>query len=111
MLASTSAIARASPAKIASRNLKTRPAVQPSKLYTLEEAIDYIRRNSTQPMDDAYVIHVNLNVPRVKKGLEIQGMFNMPHATGKKITIAALVNDDELAREAMKAGAKVCMYA
>ncbi len=74
------------------------------KAFDLKEAIKLLKETSVTTFDSTAELHVALNVDVKKPEQNIRGTLAMPHGTGKKVRIAAIVTDDK-ATGAKKAGA------
>jgi large subunit ribosomal protein L1 len=72
--------------------------------YSLPEALKLLKETSYVKFDATAEIHFNLNVDPAKADQAIRGTISLPHGSGKKIRIAAIVHDDK-AKEAKEAGA------
>ena len=72
--------------------------------YTIEEAVKMIKETSVVKFDATAELHVNLNIDPKKADQQIRGTVSLPHGTGKKVRIAAIVTDDKV-KEAKDAGA------
>lgn len=72
--------------------------------YTLSEALKLLKETSTTKFDSTAEIHLNLNIDPTNAEQAIRGTINLPHGSGKKVRIAAIVSDDKV-KEAKDAGA------
>ena len=72
--------------------------------YTLSEALKLLKETSTTKFDSTAEIHLNLNIDPTKAEQAIRGTINLPHGSGKKLRIAAIVTDDKV-KAAKGAGA------
>jgi large subunit ribosomal protein L1 len=72
--------------------------------YLLDEAIKLLKETATTKFDSTAEIHLNLNIDPTKAEQVIRGTINLPHGSGKKVRIAALVSDDQI-KAAKEAGA------
>jgi large subunit ribosomal protein L1 len=72
--------------------------------YGLSEALKLLKETATTKFDSTAEIHFNLNIDPTKADQAIRGTINLPHGSGKKVRIAALVNDDKV-KAAKEAGA------
>lgn len=73
--------------------------------YSIPEAIKILRATNTVKFDATAEIHVNLNIDPKKSEQAIRGTVALPHGSGKKLRIAAIVNDNN-AKAAKAAGAE-----
>ncbi len=74
------------------------------ELYSVEEAVKLLKETSTTKFDATAEVHFNLNIDPTKADQAIRGTVSLPHGTGKKVSIAAVV-EDSLVKEAKEAGA------
>ncbi len=72
--------------------------------YEISEAIDLLKKTSVGKFDSSAEIHFNLNIDPKKADQAIRGTLNLPHGSGKKVRIAAIVGDEKI-KEAKDAGA------
>lgn len=72
--------------------------------YTLTEALKLLKETGTTKFDSTAEIHLNLNIDPTKAEQAIRGTISLPHGSGKKVRIAAIVNDDKV-KDAKAAGA------
>lgn len=73
------------------RYMTLKKAVDPSRLYSLGEAVALLKKTSNTKFKEAAEVHINLR----EKG--IRGTVNLPHGAGKEIRVA--VADDKLISE------------
>ncbi len=78
--------------------------IDKNKFYTLEEGIKLIKETNTVKFDGSVEIHFNLGIDSKKAEQAIRTTVSLPNGTGKKVKIAAIVNDDK-AKAAKDAGA------
>jgi large subunit ribosomal protein L1 len=74
------------------------------KNYSLSEALRLLKETSTTKFDSTAEIHLNLNIDPAKAEQAIRGTISLPHGSGKKVRIAAIVTDDKV-KAAKDAGA------
>ncbi len=72
--------------------------------YTIAEALKLLKEIGTTKFDSTAEIHINLNIDPTKAEQAIRGTLSLPHGSGKKVRIAAIVSDDKI-KEAKAAGA------
>jgi len=88
-----------------SKNRKnTLENVDLSKSYSLDEASALVKENSTVKFDATVDLAVRLGVDPRKANQMVRGVASLPHGTGKKLKVLALVSADKEA-EAKEAGA------
>lgn len=72
--------------------------------YGLPEALKLLKETSYTKFDATAEVHFNLNIDPAKADQAIRGTISLPHGSGKKVRIAAIVTDDK-AKAAKEAGA------
>jgi len=75
-----------------------------SKSYTIEEASVIIKDNAKSKFDESVELAVRLGVDPRQANQMVRGVASLPHGTGKKLKVLALVSADKEA-EAKEAGA------
>ena len=83
---------------------KIKSKLDKTKLYTLEEAIDFLRDNSLAKFDQTIELHIALGIDSRKTEQQVRGTVILPHGGIKKQKIAVFVTPAKL-KEAEKAGA------
>lgn len=79
-------------------------AVDKNKLYTVEEAVELVKKTSTTKFDSTVEIAMNLNIDTKKADQQMRGSIVLPNGTGKTKRICVLAKG-AAAEEAKKAGA------
>ncbi len=74
------------------------------KLYTLQEAIDFIKSNAYVKFDETMELAFRLGVDYSKSDQMVRGTVSLPHGTGKKIRVIVFATGSH-ADEAKQAGA------
>ncbi len=74
------------------------------KSYTIEEASAIIKDNAKAKFDESVELAVRLGVDPRQANQMVRGVASLPHGTGKKLKVLALVSADKEA-EAKEAGA------
>ncbi len=75
-----------------------------NKLYSLEEASNIVKDNSTVKFDETVDLAVRLGVDPKQANQMVRGVASLPHGTGKDLKVLALVTADK-EEDAKKAGA------
>ena len=91
-----------------SRSKKYRSSLDKLKgnaFYGLSEAIKLLRETNTVKFDATAEVHFNLNIDPTKSEQALRGTIALPHGSGKKLRIAAIVNDNNV-KVAKAAGAE-----
>ena len=66
------------------------------EFYELSEAIKLLKETSATKFDSTAEVHFNLNIDPKKAEQAIRGTISLPHGSGKKVKIAAIVSDDQV---------------
>lgn len=85
---------------------KVREKLDPSKSYTILEAIDFLKNNSIANFDETLDVAIKLGVNVTHSDQAVRGVADMPNGLGKKVRVAALVKDNNV-EKAKKAGASI----
>ena len=90
---------------MASKRLKEATSLlEEEKLYTLNDALDLIKKVLQAKFDETIDIVINLNVDPRHADQMVRGMFRLPNSLGKKVKVAAIVSD-KFESDAKEAGA------
>ena len=92
--------------KISKRLKEAKEKIDKTKEYSLEEAIQLIQETSKVKFDASIELHVNLGIDPKKSDQIIRSSIILPHGTGKKVKIAAIVSEDKV-KESKDAGADI----
>jgi large subunit ribosomal protein L1 len=84
---------------------KTRELVDKTKEYTLQDAVGFLKTNSSVKFDESLDIAINLGVDPRKSDQNVRGTVVLPHGTGKKVRVLAFAQGDK-ENEAKAAGAE-----
>ena len=91
-------------AKHSKRYASLAKQVDKDKIYTLEEAINFIKDNSSTKFDESIELHFNLGIDPRKGDQQVRSTMILPHGTGKTKKVVVFA-EGEQAQEAKKAGA------
>lgn len=80
------------------------PLVDALKKYTLDEAIEILKRCPGVKFDQSVEISMKLGVDPRKSDQQVRGTVSLPNGTGKKIVVLVLAKGEK-AQEALDAGA------
>jgi large subunit ribosomal protein L1 len=80
--------------------------VDRSKFYTLDEAIELVKKTASAKFDESVDVAVNLSVDARKSDQNVRGSTVLPRGTGKTAKVAVFA-DGPQAAEAQQAGADV----
>ena len=88
-----------------SKNLKvSKSKISRDIFYSLKEASSLVKEVSTTKFDSSIDIAVKLGIDPKKSNEMVRGVVNLPHGTGKKLRVLALVTPDK-ENDAKEAGA------
>ena len=88
------------------KKIKSMAALDRTKIYSLDAAIDALRPFASKKFDETLDIAIRLGgVDPTKQDQNIRGMLSLPNGTGKKVKIAVFTKDKQA--EAKKAGADI----
>ena len=76
------------------------------KLYNTKEAVDLTIKTSVTKFDSTVEVHIRLNVDPRQADQNIRDNIVLPEGTGKKVRVAVF-SEEDVAKEALKAGADV----
>ena len=80
--------------------------IDKAKIYTLDEAIDFIKTNHLAKFDETIEVHLKLGINASKTEQNIKGLVVLPHGGIKQKRIAAFVSPNKI-KEAQEAGAAI----
>jgi large subunit ribosomal protein L1 len=83
--------------------------VDASKLYTSKEALTLAIKTSTTKFDSTVELHIRLGVDPRQADQNLRDNLVLPAGTGKTVRVAVFAEED-IAKEALKAGADVAGY-
>lgn len=86
------------------RYAKTVELIDRSKLYSLDEAADLIKKVATAGFDESVEFAARLNVDPRKADQQIRGTVILPHGTGKSVRVLVLTRGEK-EKEALESGA------
>lgn len=92
--------------KFPKRLRDVREQLDATKIWTLEEAVSFLKKNATAKFDETIELAVNLGIDTKQSDQNVRGMVVLPHGTGKTIRVAVFAKGPK-AEEAKKAGADV----
>ncbi len=77
-----------------------------SKVYSLKEAIELVKKSANAKFDETIDISIMLGIDGSKQDQAVRNVVNLPNGTGKTYRVAVFAKDQK-AEEAKKAGAEV----
>lgn len=78
--------------------------VNPNQFYSLAQAVALAKETSMVKFDATVEAHFATGIDPKKPEQALRGTLNLPHGSGKKVSIAAIVGDDQV-KAAKAAGA------
>ncbi len=78
--------------------------VDPEKLYTIEEAIEILKKCPPVQFDQSVEVSLTTGVDARKSDQQVRGTVSLPNGTGKKIRLLVFAKGDKM-KEALDAGA------
>ena len=91
-------------AKISKKRKEALSKIDRASLYSLADAASLVKEITTTKFDASIDLAVRLGVDPRKADQMVRGVVNLPHGTGKTVSVLALVTPDKEA-EAEEAGA------
>ena len=89
--------------KISKRYRDACKMIDPEKQYSLSEAAGLLQKMPSVKFDETVELSVNLGVNPKQSSQAVRGTVNLPHGSGKKVTVAAFTESPE---DALTAGAE-----
>jgi len=83
---------------------KLRVAIEPTKRYTLDEAVALLKQSANAKFDESVDIAVRLGVDAKQSDQMVRGACSLPHGTGKTVRVLVFAQG-EAAKAAREAGA------
>src|SRR5262245_62537460 len=78
--------------------------VEPNKVYTVQEAIDILKKCPTIKFDQTVEVSLKLGVDPRRSDQGVRGTVSLPNGTGKTMKILVFAKGDKV-KEALAAGA------
>lgn len=91
--------------KIGKKLAEVNKLVDKNKFYTLEEAMELVKKTSYTKFDASVDLAFRLNLDTRKADQQLRGSVVLPHGTGKSIRVLVATDSSELAEKAKAAGA------
>lgn len=91
-------------ARISKKQKEALAKIEPSKLYTLEDASALVKEITSVKFDASVDLNVRLGVDPRKANQMVRGIVTLPHGTGKTVRVLVLCTPDK-EEEAKAAGA------
>lgn len=90
--------------RVSKRNRQIAPMVQKSVLYTLNQAIDILKKCPPVKFEQSVDVALKLGIDSRKSDQNVRGTVSLPSGTGKPVRVLVLAKGDKL-KEAQSAGA------
>ena len=91
--------------RISKRYKLLKKSKETKKIFSIEDAISNLKKSSNAKFDESIDISLKLNLKQSKGGdATIRSVINLPHGSGKKLTVAVLCEQEKI-QEAKKSGA------
>lgn len=83
---------------------KAQELVDKERSYTLEDAVDLLKKASTVKFDESVEVALKIGVDPKKSDQQVRSTVFLPHGSGKTVRVLVLAKGDK-AKEALEAGA------
>lgn len=93
--------------KYGKKLLAARDLVDKEKFYSLEEAMELVKKTSYTKFDGSVDLAIKLNLDTRKAEQQLRGAVVLPHGTGKNITVLVATDSPELQKSSKEAGADI----
>lgn len=93
-------------AKLAKRVAAMREGLDPTAVFSVDEAVATLKDKATAKFDESVEISMNLGVDPRHADQMVRGVVNLPNGTGKTLRVAVFAKDAK-ADEAREAGADI----
>ena len=90
--------------KFGKKYVEASKLIDKNKTYSVEEAVELVKKTSVTKFDSSVEIAINLNIDTKKADQQMRGSIVLPNGTGKSKRICVLAKGAQ-AEEAKKAGA------
>jgi large subunit ribosomal protein L1 len=92
--------------KLGKRTTAARAKVDPTRVYSVTDAVKIVKGNATAKFNETIEIAVNLGVDPKQADQNVRGVVNLPAGTGRSVRVAVFARDKK-AEEARAAGADI----
>ncbi len=93
--------------KQSKRFLEADGLVDKNKTYSLEEALDLVKKTSTVKFDAGVEIHIKLGINPKKSDQFVRSNVILPHGNGKSVKVAVIASNPDQQKAAKAAGADI----
>ncbi|MXR22785.1 50S ribosomal protein L1 [Mesomycoplasma flocculare] len=91
--------------KVSKKLLQARKLVDKHRFYTLEEAMELVKKTSYTKFSGSVDLAIRLNLDTRKADQQLRGAVVLPYGTGKNIRVLVATDSAEIATKSLKAGA------
>lgn len=91
--------------KISKKLVQARQLVEKDRLYSLEEAMELVKKTSYTKFSGSVDLAIRLNLDTRKADQQLRGAVVLPHGTGKKVRVLVATDSNEIATKSLEAGA------
>ncbi|AJC49786.1 50S ribosomal protein L1 [Mycoplasma flocculare] len=91
--------------KVSKKLLQARKLVDKYRFYTLEEAMELVKKTSYTKFSGSVDLAIRLNLDTRKADQQLRGAVVLPYGTGKNIRVLVATDSAEIATKSLKAGA------
>ena len=81
--------------KKSKRHIANLELIDKNKVYTIEEAVELVKKTSNSKFDATLEVAMNLNLDVKKADQQLRGAVVLPHGTGKTKRILVLAKGDQ----------------
>ena len=92
--------------RLSKRQKANREAVDRTKVYSIEEAIELVKKTANTKFNGSVEVHIRTGIDPKKTDQSVRGSVSLPHGTGKTKKVAAFVTEGK-EKEAREAGATI----
>jgi large subunit ribosomal protein L1 len=78
--------------------------VEPNKIYSLNEAVQFLKTCPAPKFDQSFNMSLKLGIDVKKSDQQVRGTVSLPHGTGQTVTVVVIAKGDKV-KEALDAGA------
>lgn len=90
--------------KISKKLANARALVEKDRFYSLEEAMDLVKKTSYTKFDGSVDLAVKLNLDTRKTEQQLRGSILLPHGTGKNVRVLVVSDSQETTNKVKEAG-------
>lgn len=91
--------------KVSKKLLQARELVDKERFYSLEEAMELVKKTSYTKFSGSVDLAIRLNLDTRKADQQLRGAVVLPYGTGKSVRVLVATDSSEVAAKAVEAGA------